>query len=329
MRAISFIFLLLSVFSVSSAWARADLLARDDVQAWIADFSQRESFKPEFIIAQLKKAKKLESSINSMDKPIVKPPVWFEYSPRFLSDDRIGGGTRFWRRNAKALKRAADEYGVPPEIIVAIIGVETNYGRNTGRHRLLDSLTTLAFDYPRRGDYFRKELEQLFILARDNKFEISKIYGSYAGAMGLAQFMPRSYRNFAVDYDADGRIDLWDNDDAIGSVAAYLKDHGWAKGAPIMGEVSLTKPQLIEWTDVSPVKTGAEWRELGVSPLVNTLSDDESAHLFTLEVSDNKRTYYIAHHNFRVILKYNRSKHYAAAVTRLAEEILARRQQGR
>ena len=160
---------------------------------------------------------------------------WQNYRANFLNPRRVEAGTAFWRQNAKALERAAAVYGVPPEIVVAIIGVETEYGRNTGSFRVLDALATLAFDYPRRAEFFRGELEQFLLLTRETRSDAGSYRGSYAGAIGIPQFMPGSIRRYAVDFDGNGRIDLRGSPaDAIGSVANFLKEHGWLAGEPVL-----------------------------------------------------------------------------------------------
>jgi len=172
-----------------------------------------------------------------MPRPVLEPPKWYEYAPQFLSAERIDGGLEFWRANEATLARAESEFGVPAEVIVAIIGVETLYGRNTGRYRVFDALTTLAFDYPRRGDFFKNELKEFLLLARDQGVSPLEAKGSYAGASGLPQFMPGSVRAYAVDYDGDGRIDLSaEPADAIGSVGNFLAQHDWQRGAPVLAE---------------------------------------------------------------------------------------------
>ena len=172
--------------------------------------------------------------VAAMQRPLLEPPKWYEYAPQFLSPARIDDGVAFWRAHDATLARAEAEFGVPAEIIVAIIGVETFYGRNTGSYRIIDALTTLAFDYPRRAPFFRGELREFLLLARSESFSPLTPKGSFAGAIGMPQFMPGSVRRYAVDFDGDGRIDLWrSDDDAIGSVANYLARHDWLRGQPV------------------------------------------------------------------------------------------------
>ncbi|MDR2016915.1 MAG: lytic murein transglycosylase B [Burkholderiales bacterium] len=308
-----------------------DYSQRTEVQSWAATFGAKEGINPQFLLDTLKSAKTEPRIIELMDAPVKTPPLWFEYAPRFLNEGRISAGVDFWISNETLLARAQAFFGVPPEIIVAIIGVETYYGRNVGNFRVLDALTTLAFDYPRRADYFRGELEQFFLLMLDNGFAPTTPKGSFAGAMGISQFMPRSYRHYAVDFDGDGRVDLWQTPDAIGSVAFYLKEHRWQTGAPILTPVQLPPETAATLTSLlnnglSDPQPWRQWRSLGVNPpdTHTTISDDTAISLLALDASTGPM-YFLAHDNFRVIMRYNKSRLYAAAVTFLAKEIKARR----
>jgi len=313
--------------ATSAKSAANDYSQRDDVRAWATEFSAKEGIDLDFLFYTLKSAKTEPRILDLMDAPVKAPPLWFEYAPRFLNEDRIGGGVNFLSANATTLARAQAYFGVPPEIVTSIIGVETHYGRQVGKFRTLDALATLAFDYPRRADYFRVELESFFLLALDNNFPLIEPRGSYAGAMGICQFMPRSYRHYAVDFDFDGRVDLWNAADAIGSVAFYLEEHGWQPDAPILTPLQLS-PETIATvapllnnglSDPQPLKT---WRALGVNP-ADDIGDNAAVSVLMLD-ADTGAAYYLAHDNFRVILRYNKSRLYAAAVTFLAEEIKSR-----
>jgi membrane-bound lytic murein transglycosylase B len=261
---------------------------------------------------------------------LIRPPSsptqrsWERYRPRFLNDRRIDGGIRFWQENRLKLAEARASYGVPEEIIVAIIGVETEYGRNMGGFRVLEALSTLAFLYPPRAEFFRTELEQFFLLARENGLEPATIKGSFAGAIGIPQFMPGSQRRFAIDFDGDHKIDLAGSfDDAIGSVGRFLEQHGWQAGqavavaAQINGELDSS---LLE-TGIRPTLTVAQFAERGVSA---PAAQQKPAALIDL-VSPGKETeYWLGFDNFYVITRYNRSSFYAMSVFQLAEEIKAR-----
>ncbi|MCL2871717.1 MAG: lytic murein transglycosylase B [Betaproteobacteria bacterium] len=313
--------------AASANAATNDYSQRPEVRAWATEFASKEGIDVDFLFYTLKSAKTEPRILDLMDAPVKAPPLWLEYAPRFLNEDRIGGGVDFSLANATTLTRAQAYFGVPPEIVTAVIGVETHYGRQVGKFRILDALTTLAFDYPRRADYFRVELESFFLLALDNNFPLTEPKGSYAGAMGICQFMPRSYRHYAVDFDFDGRVDLWNTADAIGSIAFYLEEHGWQPNAPILTPLQLS-PETIEvvapllnngLSDPQPLKA---WRALGVNPA--SAFDDNTAVSVLMLDADSGPAYYLAHDNFRVILRYNKSRLYAAAVTFLAEEIKAR-----
>lgn len=263
--------------------------------------------------------------LKAMSRPAEKAKPWFEYRKHFLTAARINGGIEFWRVNAESLDEAARVYGVPPEIIVAIIGVETAYGKITGRDRVIDALSTLAFHYPKgnakRMHFFREQLRHMFLLSREQQLDPLSLSGSYAGAMGIPQFMPESYRKFAVDFDNDGRSDIWsDRADAIGSVANYLKSHGWEPGKSIVVSASTSTADVSDLlTDsVKPHLPLREFDRRGVAPA--TTPNDELAALFELE-GESAKEYWLALNNFYVIMRYNPRTKYAMAVVSLAEAI--------
>ena len=261
---------------------------------------------------------------------LIAPPAsgfrrsWEAYRSRFVEPVRIREGVEFWGSHAAALERAMAVYGVPAEFVVAIIGVETIYGRITGDFRVIDALATLAFDYPRRADYFRGELEQFLLLARETDLDPFSVLGSYAGAIGLPQFMPTSVRNFAVDFDGDGRIDLRASaTDAIGSVARFLAEHGWVRGAPthfgarIAPDARLTP--LLE-AGIEPSLGAAELAAHGVSA-TDALPEATTVALIDLDTAGAPTTYVLGARNFYVITRYNRSSFYAMAVIELARTL--------
>jgi len=263
------------------------------------------------------------------DRPFVEPPKWYEYAPRFLSADRVDTGVAFMRRNAAALQRAQDEYGVPPEIVTAIIGVETFYGRNLGSHRVIDALSTLAFDYPRRASFFRGELKQFLLFAREQHISPLDPKGSFAGAVGVPQFMPGSVRRYAIDFDGDGHVDLWrSEEDAIGSVANYLARHDWLRGQPIAlpafiadsgrdAALQRIDGNLSERRPLSAWNADNVWAVAAPADL-----SPEPVGLLQLEEQpsgDDNASYWIACPNFYAITRYNKSPLYAAAVWRLSE----------
>jgi membrane-bound lytic murein transglycosylase B len=215
---------------VASGYAR-----RDDVRAFIDELVHEHDFSRATLRRWFSDVQYQPKIVAAMDRPLVEPPKWYEYAPQFLTPARIDEGVAFWRTHEAALRRAETDFGVPPEIIVAIIGVETFYGRNMGGYRIIDALSTLAFDYPRRATFFRGELREFLLLARSERFSPLTPKGSFAGALGVPQFMPGSVRRYAIDFDGDGHIDLWrSGDDAIGSIANYLARHDWLRGQPII-----------------------------------------------------------------------------------------------
>ncbi len=249
---------------------------------------------------------------------------WFEYRDIFLTEQRIVEGAAFMQTHADALARAEADYGVPPEVITAIIGVETYYGRHKGRHKVLDSLATLAFHHSARGDFFRGELAAFLTIAYQQEVEPSSLYGSYAGAMGYPQFIPTSYQAYAVDFDGDDKRDLWNNPvDAIGSVANYFAEHGWQRGGAIYHEAKgpETRPDALRFNQtVRPDTTAAEAAEQGVVTEAS-LSPDTPVIPLVLEYADGQERYRLGETNFYVITRYNHSHLYAMAVAELAEAI--------
>lgn len=253
---------------------------------------------------------------------------WNKYRSRFINPQHIKSGVNFWNQHARKLEEASQAFGVPEEIIVAIIGVETAYGATTGKHRVIDALTTLAFDFPRRADFFRSELEQYLLLAHEQGFDLFNIKGSYAGAIGFPQFMPGSYRRYAIDFDGDGKADLTGNAaDAIGSVANYLKEYGWEAGGPIVTRahtsIESDHYQEILLAGIEPVHTIKKLREANIIPL-EKMSDERLAALVELKDDDNIQ-HWLGFQNFYVITRYNRSTFYAMSVLQLSEAIRAAR----
>ena len=244
----------------------------------------------------------------------------------FLTDARVARGVDFWRQHEAVLARAEQEYGVPAQVIVSIIGVETFYGRNTGSFRVIDALSTLGFDYPPRAEFFRKELREFLLLTREEQVDPLTLKGSYAGAMGLPQFMPSSFRAYAVDFDGDGHINIWSNpDDAIGSVASYFKRHGWVAGEPVVIRADVTGDRADEGLTqgIEPVKTVGELRALGWSSH-DALRDDMPVTAFRLEGADGPE-YWMGLKNFYAITRYNRSVMYAMAVHQLSDMLVQAR----
>jgi membrane-bound lytic murein transglycosylase B len=318
---------LLCAVSTVMAAAPRGYAQRPDVVAFIERMHREHAFSTTELKRIFGQARYQPQVLAAMTRPIVAPPTYDDFAPRFLAPARIEAGAEFWREHAGVLERASRTFGVPPEIIVAIIGVETFYGRNTGGYRVLDALTTLAFDYPRRADFFRGELEQFLLLTREQGISPLSPKGSYAGAIGLPQFMPGSIRAYAIDFDDDGRIDLAnDADDAIGSVAQYLARHGWRSGQPVM------TPARIDAEDPDPVlkrfdggvaerRPLAAWTQDGVTGFMipGDLAPDPVG-LVMLETGGSL-TYWLTFENWYALTRYNRSRLYASVVWQLGERV--------
>ena len=272
----------------------------------------------------LAQAKYQQSIIDAMSRPAEKTKPWRDYRPIFLGDKRIADGVAFYRENAELLERIAKEYGVPPEIIVAIIGVETSYGRITGKYRVLDALVTLAFYYPPRAEFFRKELKQLFLLpAQSLPSRIDELTGSYAGAMGWGQFMPTSIAQWAKSADEDAHIDLWSSKaDIFASIANYFVAHGWESGEPVASPAQrAVDARALTPTGYEPVYSVGQLADWGY----RTAAEGDPQKPATLLKLDGVKgdEYWITHQNFWVITRYNRSPMYAMAVYQLAQSIAA------
>ena len=320
----------LTVLMIFSAVAHAEsYLSRAEVDAYIEELIQQHNFSRPELEEVLAAAERRQDIIDLMRRPAERRLNWHEYSKIFLDEQRIAGGVEFWQQNQATLERAQKEYGVAPEVIVAIIGVETRYGRVTGRHRVVDALMTLAFDYPPRASFFRKELTQFLLLAREEGKNPISLTGSYAGAMGFGQFIPSSYRSYAVDFDQDGVRDIWQNrNDAIGSVANYFSRHGWrgAEQVTLPVQLKAETEQLLSIANQSlkPTHSIAEMAEMGV--IVDGLDPDARVLLLRL-LGGEKPEYWLGFDDFYVITRYNHSLLYAMAVYQLGQEIVKRRKQ--
>jgi membrane-bound lytic murein transglycosylase B len=300
---------------------------RPEVASFVAEMADRHGFarsELERLFAQARPQPSVLAAI-APQPPGVRS--WRAYRANFVNARRIDGGVQFWRAHAAALARAEREFGVPAEIVVAIIGVETEYGRNLGGYRVLDALATLAFDYPRRADYFRWELEQYLLLARESRLDARSTRGSFAGAIGIAQFMPGSIRRFALDFDGDGRIDLAASAaDAIGSVANFLREHGWVSGAPVALPARADGPRSRAFADggVTPAHHPDVLREAGVE-FADALPPGAPVVLIELETPGEPAEHLVGLQNFYALTRYNRSSFYAAAVLELAQAVKAAR----
>lgn len=308
--------------------------ARNDVRAYIDQMARQHGFDRRKLSKLFAQVKTQPSALRAMSAPIEQPPKWYEYSASLLSDTRVERGLDFWRDNEPALVEAESEFGVPPEIVVAIIGVETFYGRVSGRYRVIDTLTTLAFDYPRRAEFFRKELTDFLLLCREQHLSALEPRGSFAGAMGLPQFMPGTFRDYAIDFDQDGRIDIWhDASDSVGSVANFLLWHGWQRHEPVLLPAQVDNAEVLRLLNggISDRRALHEWEQDGVrvgEGLPESGAADSPAALVMLE-QPAVSSYWLGFNNFYVLTRYNRSRLYAAAVWQLAEKIRAAHESGK
>lgn len=296
---------------------------RADVRQFIDQLCRSDGFSRRQLLQVFSKATYRQQVIDAISHPAEKVLKWKQYQNIFLTRTRIDEGKEFMRENRAALIKARRVYGVPPAIVASIIGVETMYGRREGRIRVIDALSTLAFDYPPRAAFFKRQLRQFLLMTRAEHLSPEQPLGSYAGAMGYGQFTPASFRAYAVDFDGDGVRDIWhDSADAIGSVANYLAKHGWKRGAPIT--VRTNQPVVTKgvFTDsVTPSRTLAELKRDGV---VIHLKNKEDVRVAPL-IFEGKAgpEYWLGFHNFYVITRYNHSKLYAMAVYQLSEKLKA------
>ena len=312
----------IAAFLVSASPCFAVDVGRPDVDAFIDTMVKQHDYDRDELERILGEAEKKDSILEAIARPAERTLTWADYRPIFMTDERIQAGAEFWRENRTALDAISEETGVPAEIIVGIIGVETYYGRITGGHRVLDALATLAFFYPPRSKFFRSELEHFLLLVREEDMQATDAFGSYAGAMGRPQFMPSSFRAYAVDSTGDGKRDIWNNwTDVAGSIANYFVAHRWIPGEEVVTQATLssrysgTPPP----NQLSADDTVQSLSEAGVM-FSTSLPNDSASQLLTLEGSDGTE-HWVGFHNFFVITRYNRSVMYALAVHQLGQEI--------
>ncbi len=309
-----------------------DFANNPNAQQFIDKMVNKHGFDRQQLQEILSQAKRLDSVLRLMDNQApttsVKPPsgpngAWLRYRKKFITPDNVQNGVVFWNQYEDALNRAWQVYGVPPEIIVGIIGVETRWGRVMGKTRILDALATLSFNYPRRAEYFSGELETFLLMARDEQDDPFNLKGSFAGAMGYGQFMPSSYKQYAVDFSGDGHINLWDPVDAIGSVANYFKAHGWVKGDQVAVMANGQAPGL-----PNGFKTKYSISQLAAAGLTpqQPLGNHQQASLLRLDVGTGYQ-YWYGLPNFYTITRYNHSTHYAMAVWQLGQAVALARVQ--
>lgn len=319
--------LLICCLLLATATHAAGMAQREDVQAFIAAMQARHGLDAERLTALFEKTRPIPSVLKAIAPP-ADPGIrsWAAYRQRFIEPRRITAGLDFWRKRQATLARAEAHSGVPAEIIVAIIGIETFYGKHLGRYDSFAALATLAFDYPPRADLFRRELEALLLLAQDEGRTPDSYRGSYAGAIGLPQFLPSSIRAYAVDFDGNGRIDLTASPaDAIGSAANFLKEHGWENGGPVAIKVGADEtaslPLLAE--GIKPLRHPTGMIDFSVS--LADATPDAPAALIDLVTPNAPTEYWLGYQNFYVITRYNRSSFYAMTVYQLAQTLKARR----
>lgn len=299
-------------------------LARPDVRAFADEMQRKHGFDAAWLDGILADAASQPRIIELISKPAEAVKPWYEYRDHFLTQERIDAGVAFWTEHRDEVAKVAKDSGVAPHVIIGILGAETYFGRITGKYRVVDALSTLAFDYPPRASYFRAELEQFLLLARDEGFDTKAVLGSYAGAMGNGQFMPRSYREWAVDGDGDGRRDLWGSwPDVIASVAHYLSDHGWRAGEQVVVPASLwfPKPDGLVAGKLAPDSTVKALRDRGLA--FETTQGAAAPALFIKVDGATGPEYRAGFFNFGVITRYNRSVLYALAVNDLGRRIEA------
>lgn len=313
-----------SVFS-SSCLAMGEFINYEELRGIISQLETQKVYPVGELDAIFTQVERDARVLPSISKPAESTLEWKDYRPIFLTSERIAGGIDFWKKYQTDLIRAEKEYGVPAEMIVAIIGVETKYGRSMGKNRIIDSLSTLAFDYPPRAPFFRKELIEFLTLCKTQKLDALNLWGSYAGAMGYPQFMPSSWKNLAVDFDGDGRIDLFNSPiDAIGSVANYFQKNGWQSNNPVIFKAQITSQNydsVINNKDLKTTNTLDEIIKKGLLPN-NTVPLPATLAANTIRLQgSNGGEFWIAFDNFYVITKYNRSILYAMAAYQLSQSL--------
>lgn len=324
----SLLCLLISSFCLpASTQAAGEFLPYEELRGVIEQLERDKVYAPGELEALFAEVARDEGVLKAMARAPEATREWKDYRPLFVTPERVQKGVEFWQRHAETLTRAEQTYGVPAEMIVAILGVETKYGANRGRLRVVDSLATLAFDYPPRAPFFRKELREFLTLAKENGLDPLATYGSYAGAMGYPQFMPSSWRALAVDFDGDGRRDLIDDpEDAIGSIANYFRANGWKTGEAVVARARIVSQDydgIVNNKDLAPTSTLEEIARKGLVPReAGTYLAATPATAIRLQ-GENGGEFWLAFTNFYVITKYNRSLLYAMAAYQLSQQVKA------
>lgn len=311
---------------LSPPLAAEDYLEREDVQAFIGKMETEHGLDRAWLESVFADVEQRESVLEAIASPAEALP-WHRYRPIFLTEERIEQGVAFWEEHEATIERASKQFGVDPEMIVAIIGIETFYGRHQGKHPVLDSLVTLGFDYPPRSDFFRRELEQLFLLANEEDLDLHSLKGSYAGAMGAGQFIASSYREYAVDFNNDGTRDLFNDwEDAIGSVANYFARHGWSLGEVATMPAILPGDQSLEPAGGLQREKAGELRRAGL--IFSEGIHDETLLLPVRLEQEDGDEWWVGLDNFRVITRYNTSALYAMAAWELSQAIALEKKYG-
>ncbi len=316
-----FFFCLVSISSSSAG----DLEKDPEVQEFIKEMVQKHHFKKSELESLFSQVKIKQKILDAISRPAERSKAWHEYRKIFLTEKRIKGGVTFWQENNEIINYAEKVYGVAPEIIVAIIGVETYYGRLQGSYRVMDALSTLAFKYPKRSKFFRGELKHFLLMSQDEKFDPLSKKGSYAGAMGMGQFIPSSYQAYAVDFNGDGEKNIWtDKTDAIGSVANYFKRHGWKRDQPVTDKLALAKKNTISKKDrctrsCKPKLSVSDYKQKGIQG--ETVVSDKTPSILLILKQKSGKEYWLGYNNFYVISRYNHSTLYSMAVYQLSQEI--------
>lgn len=322
MRRITWLGFTVFLFLSFSSYSDTAFIQRKDVQQFIKSMVKEHQFNAKELTETLNQVQIQPQIIESMEKPYEKKN-WDVYRDLFLTPKRLKGGLDFWAANKETLERAQKRYGVPPEIIVAILGVETLYGERQGENRVLDALATLAFNYPKRAPFFTKELKEYLLLCREHGVPATQYKGSYAGAMGKPQFMPSSYRYYAVDFNNKGRRDLIsDNADSIGSIANYFHKHGWRVNGGVAQPAKLSglKAKRIQMNPKTANYNYAQLVAAGIKPITASQHHPSRAGLIEL-MTDEGKEYWLAYPNFFVITRYNSSPQYALVVYLLSQQL--------
>ena len=321
-RTFAELIILLGILFAVPVVAGASYLNHSEARKFIDEIAVKHKFNRAELKGIFKQIERQDQVIEAISRPAERVLQWKDYRPIFVTEKRIQAGVKFWREHLGVLNKAEQEYGVPVEIIVAIIGVETFFGRYKGKHPALASLATLAFDYPPRSKFFRSELEQFLLLSKEEGLNPLEIKGSYAAAMGMPQFISSSYREYAVDFDGDGRRDLWGNiADVTGSVANYFSRHGWQQGQPIAEQVN-PKGSQYKALIAKKLKPNVSDEQLLAANVLLSRPSNGKKSLHQL-VGDNGNELWVGHKNFYVITRYNHSKLYAMAVFQLSQRLAA------